>query len=248
MTVERSDLTGSDPAQVVATLESRINAIAETAAGYRAEELAFRRLGARIDARLAEAFEHQARVDALRTRLRDIEEILTPAGSGAAAETPPVATIRRLPRRPLPDDPTTVTDYDDCPMCLSSDLRSTGDDEADQVRCKECGWVGSYPPRPRLVAVRDPPPPSAVPPDAPSTGTPDHFATGARLTPSSTAGGNTDDPYAPAVGSSGTGTPELGPAPPLGAAAAPLPSIHQEHQLHQQLYPAPQPAPIVIQP
>jgi hypothetical protein len=255
--VARSDLTVDAITDVIAELESRINTIPETAACYRAEELALRQQEARIVTRLDRPFEHQGRVDAVRSRLRDLEDLLRPPETRATPGPSGMASIRRLPYRPRPDDPTTVTEYDDCPMCLSSDLRSIGEDAGNQVRCKECGWVGSYPPHPRLVALRNPPSPAPdsdpnVSADMPSiaTGTAEHVGIGARLTPSSsTPDGATEGPYAPAL-QSNTGISELGPgpAPTQGGPAPALPSIHQEHQLHQQLYPGPQPAPIVVAP
>jgi hypothetical protein len=241
--VERRDLTDRDPVEIIAAVEHQIDTIAQTAAGYRSEELAFRRLQARIEARLSQPFEHQPRLDALRNRLRDIEAILTPPEADVTAPAPAMATIRRLPRRPRPDDPIMVTEYDDCPMCLSSDLNSLGEDHSDPVLCEECGWVGSYPPHPRLVAV---PSPSRAAPDPPVE----------RATPAIPAGPTED----PAVAADVTTEPLDGAVVPAvegataTAAATPaleavptpaLPSVHQQHQLHQQLYPAPQAGPII---
>ena len=243
VTVERRDLIERDPAEIIAALENRIDTIAETAAGYRSEELAFRRLEARIDARLSQPFEHQPRLDALRTRLRDIEEILTPPDRDVTAAPPAMATIRRLPRRPRPDDPATVTEYDDCPMCLSSDLSSLGEDQTDPVLCKECGWVGSYPPHPRLVAV---PSPTDTAPDPPVYRATPAIPAGPTKHPAVAAGVPTEPIDGAVVSAVDSTTATAAATPALEAVPAPaLPSIHQQHQLHQQLYPAPQAGPII---
>jgi N12 class adenine-specific DNA methylase len=236
--VELAQLTTGNPVEVVTALESRIATIAETAANYRAEELVLRDQEARIAARVDQPFEYQPRLDTLRGRLRDIEDLLGPPETAEAAPSSPMASIRRLPRRPQPDDPVTVTDYDDCPICLSSDLRSTGDGLG-EVRCKECGWVGSYPPHPHLRLVqRDPAEATEVDADiaassvGPGSGV-DHVADPAIPTTSTSTS-------VPATQK----TPTELPGP--NAATPTLPSIHQQHQLHQQLYPAPHdPGPIV---
>jgi hypothetical protein len=240
LALERGDVAHADPAGLIARLENRLFKLEETAAACRSEAQASRAESTEIAGRLGRAFDDQGRLETLRARLVDIDNVLTPTDPTAApGHSGPPADAHRHPtaaenvarveanRLSRPEDgaraSSAITDDSiDRPPAPSGHGDLPEASPGDQLRPADDGNTGHIQPEG-------------------TTGQPVTRGQAAMST-TTTAVSETQTPArASPVGSSSATQSCRAPAPAV-------PSIHRRHELHQQLYPGMQSPRPVIQP